>query len=120
MLSKKDLWIMILNTSSELEAEVLDIILNEVEEDEEVDKYLDNVLEYGCQSGCVSSLIYHKDCEKFVKEHLSEVLDIYNETRECSSGIPEELTVDYLAWLAFESVCSIIKNNENLDNLLSK
>ena len=120
MLSKKDLWIMILNTSSELEAEVLDIILNEVEEDEEVDKYLDNVLEYGCQSGCVSSLIYHKDCEKFVKKHLSEVLDIYNETRECSSGIPEELTVDYLAWLAFESVCSIIKNNENLDNLLSK
>ena len=120
MLSKKDLWIMILNTSSELEAEVLDIILNEVEEDEEVDKYLDNVLEYGCQSGCVSSLIYHKDCEKFVKEHLSEVLDIYNETRECSSVIPEELTVDYLAWLAFERVCNDIKNNENLDNLLSK
>lgn len=111
MLSKNDLWRMILNTSSELEAEVLDIILNEVEEDEDVDKYLDNVLEYGCQSGCVSSLIYHTDCEKFVKEHLVEVLDIYNETREYSSGIPEELTVDYLAWLAFESVCSVIKNN---------
>lgn len=120
MLSKKDLWRLELATSSELEAEVLDIILNEVEKDEDVDKYLDNVLNYGCQSGCVGSLIYHKDCEKFVREHLLEVLDIYNETRECSSGIPEELTVDYLAWLAFESVCSIIKNNENLDNLLSK
>ena len=91
MLSKKDLWIMILNTSSELEAEVLDIILNEVEEDEEVDKYLDNVLEYGCQSGCVSSLIYHKDCEKFVKKHLSEVLDIYN-----PADLPPQAEIAYM------------------------
>ena len=114
MLDKKTLWRMRLNTSSELEAEVLDIILNEVEEDEDVDKYLDNVLNYGCQSGCVSSLIYHKDCDKFVKEHLSEVLDIYNETREYSSGIPEELTVDYLAWTAFQYICFRLKNNDDL------
>ena len=62
MLSKKDLRRMKLNTSSELEAEVFDIILAEVQEEQDLDKYLDNVLEYGCQSGCVSSLIYAGDC----------------------------------------------------------
>ena len=118
LLTKKDLWRMRVNTTSQLEAEVLDIILDEVDTDEDVNKYLDNVLVYGANTGCVSSLTYTSDCREFVKRHIDEVLEIYNEIIAESGDIPNELDVNYLAWLAFESICSLIKNNENIEDFV--
>ena len=113
MLSKKDLLDIRENTESRLVVDSIDIILAEVQEEEDLDKYLDNVLEYGCQSGCVSSLTYTMDTREFVQNNIDQVLDIYNITRAESSGIPQELDVNYLAWLAFEYICFRIKNGDS-------
>ena len=118
MLCKKDLLNIRENTESRLVVEVIDIILDEVQEEQDLDKYLDNVLTYGLNTGMCTSLLYTADCRKFVQNNIDEVLDIYNITRAESSGIPEELDVNYLAWLAFESICSLIKNNQNIEDFV--
>ena len=114
MLCKKDLLDIRENTESRLVVDTIDIILDQVDNEEELDKYINQVLQYGCQSGCVSSLIYAGDCREYVQNNIDQVLDIYNITRAESSGIPEELDVNYLAWTAFEYICFRIKNDYNL------
>ena len=114
MLSKKNLLKIRQNTESRLVVDSIDIILAEVQEEEDLDKYLDNVLEYGCQSGCVSSLTYTMDTREFVQNNIDEVLEVYNITRAESSGIPQELDVNYLSWLSFEYICFRIKNGDDL------
>ena len=114
MLSKKDLLKIRQNTGSTLVVDTIDIILAEVQEEQDLDKYLDNVLEYGCQSGCVSSLTYTMDTREFVQNNIDEVLEVYNITRAESSGIPQELDVNYLAWRSFEYICQRIKNGDSL------
>ena len=114
MLCKKDLLDIRENRESRLVVDTIDIILAEVQEEQDLDKYLDNVLEYGCQSGCVSSLTYTMDTREFVQNNIDEVLEVYNITRAQSSGIPQELDVNYLAWLSFEYICYRIKNGDDL------
>ena len=114
MLCKKNLLDIRQNTESRLVVDTIDIILAEVQEEKEVDLYINQVLQYGCQSGCVSSLIYAGDCREYVQNNIDEVLDIYNITRAESSGIPQELDVNYLAWTAFEYICFRIKNGDSL------
>ena len=114
MLCKKDLLDIRENTESRLVVDTIDIILAEVQEEKELDLYINQVLEYGCQSGCVSSLTYTMDTREFVQNNIDEVLEVYNITRAESSGIPEELDVNYLAWIAFEYICFRIKNGDSL------
>ena len=114
MLSKKDLLDIRENTESRLVVDSIDIILAEVQEEDDLDKYVDNVLEYGCQSGCVSSLTYTMDTREFVQNNIDEVLEVYNITRAQSSGIPNELDCNFLAWTAFEYICFRLKNNDEL------
>ena len=114
MLSKKDLLDIRENTESRLVVDTIDIILAEVQEEKELDLYINQVLQYGCQSGCVSSLTYTMDTREFVQNNIDEVLEVYNITRAESSGIPQELDVNYLAWTAFEYICFRIKNDYNL------
>lgn len=114
--TKKDLWRMLRNTESGLMAHVIDDILEQHgDSDEEVQGYLQNVYEHGGVSGTITSLIYHNDCEEFVKTHLSEILDIYNELLDCGIA-PKELTVDYLAWLGYETMVNIILSEEPLND----
>lgn len=113
--TKKDLWGMLRNTESELMAHVLDDILDKCSTDEEVNAYLDNVYTYGGISGAITSLIYHKDCEEFTKQHLSEILSIYNELLACGIA-PKEVTVDTLAWLGYESMVNIILSGEPVED----
>ena len=114
MLSKKDLLDIRENTESRLVVDTIDIILAEVQEEKELDLYINQVLEYGLNTGMCTSLLYTSDCREFVKNNIDEVLQVYNETRVDCSGIPEELDVNYLAWLAFEYICFRIKNDYNL------
>ena len=117
MLCKKNLMNIRNNTESRLVVDTIDIILAEVQEEKELDLYINQVLEYGCQSGCVSSLIYAGDCREYVQNNIDEVLEVYNITRAESSGIPQELDVNYLAWTAFEYICFRIKNGDSLVTL---
>ena len=114
MLCKKDLLDIRENTESRLVVDSIDIILAEVQEEKELDLYINQVLQYGLNTGMCTSLLYTSDCREFVKNNIDEVLQVYNETRVDCSGIPEELDVNYLAWLAFEYICFRIKNDYNL------
>ena len=114
MLSKKNLMDIRNNTESRLVVDTIDIILAEVQEEEDLDLYINQVLQHGCQSGCVSSLTYTMDTREFVQNNIDEVLEVYNITRAQSSGIPQELDVNYLSWLSFEYICFRIKNGDSL------
>lgn len=113
--TRKDLWRMLNTTDSELMKDVIDDILEQHgDTDEEVQSYLQNVYQYGGQSGAITSLIYHDDTEEFTKHHLTEILDIYNETLEFNNN--KELSVDYLAWLGYETIVNIILSEEPIDD----
>lgn len=114
--TKKDLWRMLRNTESGLMAHVIEDILDQHgDSDLEVQNYLQNVYEHGGVSGAITSLIYHKDCEEFTKQHLSEILDIYNEAKEFLDP-KEEVHVDTLAWLGYETMVNIILSEEPLND----
>lgn len=113
--TKKDLWRMLRNTESELMKDVIDDVLEKCSTDEQVQSYLNDVYKYGGVSGVITSLIYHKDCEEFTKHHLTEILDIYNELLDCGVT-PKELSVDYLAWLGYETMVNIILSGEPVED----
>lgn len=114
--TRKELWRVLHTTESELMKDVIDDILElHGDTDEEVQSYLNNVYKYGGQSGAITSLIYHKDCEEFTKRHLSEILDIYNETREFIDP-KEEINADKLAWMAYEYICAIILDGTPIED----
>lgn len=113
--TKKDLWRMLRNTESGLMAHVLDNILEKCSTDEEVENYLNNVYRYGGQSGSIPSLVDHKDCKEFVKSHLDEILDIYNQTIEFFDP-KEEVTVEFLAWLGYRSMVNIILSGDPVED----
>lgn len=110
--TREQLWRMYNTTESDLFRWVIDDILElHGDTDEEVQSYLQKVYENGGQSGAITSLIYHKDCRKFVTEHIDECLEVYNETIEFYDP-KEELSVDYLAWLSYEYVVNCILSEE--------
>lgn len=113
--TKKDLWRMLRNTESELMKDVIDDVLEKCSTDEEVQSYLQNVYQHGGQSGCIPSLIYYDECEEFVKQHLSEILNIYNEAKEFLDP-KEEVHVDTLAWLGYETMVNIILSEEPISD----
>ena len=113
--TKKTLWRMLRNTESGLMVHVIEDILDICSTDEEVQSYLQKVYENGGQSGAITSLIYHHECEEFVKQHLTEVLDIYNEAKEFLDP-KEEVNCDYLAWMAYETIVNIILSGEPVED----
>lgn len=113
--TKKDLWQMLRNTESELMKDVIDDVLEKCSTNEEVQSYLNDVYKYGGQSGAITSLIYHDNCKEFVKTHLSEILDIYNEAKVYLDP-KEEVHVDTLAWLGYETMVNIILSEEPISD----
>lgn len=114
--TKKDLWRMLHTTESGLMVHVIEDILDQHgDSDEEVQGYLQNVYQHGGVSGAITSLIYHKDCEEFTKQHLSEILDIYNEAKEFLDP-KEEVTVDTLAWLGYQTIVNILLSEEPIND----
>lgn len=114
--TRKDLWRMYNNTSSDLFRWVIDDILElHGDSDEEVQDYLTTVYEHGGQSGVIFSLIDTNDCRKFVTENIDEVLEIYNETIQFYDP-KEELSVDFLAWLSYEYVVNCILSEEPVED----
>ena len=115
-ITRKELWRMLNTTNSGLMAHVIDDILElHGDSDEEVNAYLNDVYQHGGISGAITSLIYHKDCSEFVKEHLEEVLEIYNDSKEFLDP-KEEVNADYLAWMAYSYICSLILDGEPVED----
>lgn len=112
--TKKDLWRMYTNNESDLFREVVMDVLDNCE-DIDIDTYLQQVVTYGGVNAAIPSLIYHTETEVFVKRHLTEILDIYNETREFIDP-KEEINADKLAWMAYEYICAIILDGTPIED----
>lgn len=109
--TREDLVRMSNNSGSDVFRWVIDDILElHSDSDEEVNTYLNEIVTYGASTGIVTSLIYTSDCRKFVTDHIDEVLEIYNETKEFITE--DELSVDRLAWMSYEYICSLILSGE--------
>ena len=113
--TKKDLWRMLNNTDSGLMAHVLEDILDKCSTDEEVNAYLNQVYTYGGVNSGIPDLIYYDECEEFLKTHLSEILDIYNEAKVYLDP-KEEVHVDTLAWLGYETMVNIILSEQPVED----
>lgn len=112
--TKKDLWRMYTNSESDLFREVVMDVLDTCE-DIDIDTYLQQVVTCGGVNAAIPSLIYHTECEVFVKKHLQEVLDVHNELREFLDP-NEELTIDNLAWESYQYVCAIILDGTPIED----
>lgn len=113
--TKKDLWQVRNNTESGLMAHVIDDILDKCDTDEEVQNYLLNVYRYGGINSAIPNLIYYDECEEFVKTHLSEILDIYNDAKVYLDP-KEPVHIDDLAWLGYETMVNIILSGEPVED----
>lgn len=109
--TKKDLWQVRNNSESGLMVEVIDDILDKCDTDEEVQKYLINVYKYGGVNSAIPDLIYYNECEEFVKRHLTEILDIYNEYKVYLDP-KEPIHIDDLAWLGYETMVTMLLSEE--------
>lgn len=113
--TKKDLCRMLSNTDSGLMADVIEDVLDKCDTDEDVQNYLMNVYKHGGINSGIPNLIYYDDCEEFLKTHLNEILDIYNEAKVYLDP-KEEVHVDTLAWLGYETIVNIILSEEAIDD----
>lgn len=113
--TRKDLWRMWSNTDSVLMADVIEDVFDKCDTDEDVQNYLMNVYKHGGINSAIPSLIYYDECEEFVKEHLTEILDIYNEAKVYLDP-KEEVHVDTLAWLGYETMVNIILSEQPIND----
>lgn len=113
--TKKQLWAIYTNSESDLFREVVMDVLDNCEEDKDIDIYLQQVVSFGGVNAGIPNLIYHTECEVFAKRHLTEILDIYNETREFIDP-KEEINADYLAWMAYQYICAIILDGTPIED----
>ena len=93
---------------SKLWKDCIDILIRDCEgmNDQDIIRHLWEIERYGCESGIVGYLIPTANCKDFLVRNLEEILDLYNETRAESSGIPNELDCTFLAWFGFEQTAS--------------
>ena len=123
-------------TSSGLEKDVLEYILNRWDEyDDKTDIFRD-VLKYGCQSGCVDYLIYYSDTIAYYEKYKDEICGLlYDTLVNCGLKCPFDLFGDkwdnsdtlaleaenknLLAWFGFEETMrNIAYNFEELEDII--
>ena len=108
-------------SSSILEYEVIDIILNH--EDEGLESFISNVLNYGCVSGIVSELIYYYQTEEFFNTFKEEINNLVHSLSEDIYGNPFELyynlnggcSKNNLSWFAFEEITRMLADELELN-----
>ncbi len=123
-------------TSSGLEKDVLEYVINRWNDyDNKTDIFTD-VLYYGCQSGVVSHLIYYSDTTTYYAKHKEEINKLLCKTLwECGANNPKDLFGDkwdiddplaldtynqnLLAWFGFEETMrNIAYNFEELEDII--
>ena len=92
---------------SKLWKDCIDILIRECEgmDDTDIMRHLYDISRYSCEN-IVGEMIPTHNCRQFVIQHIDEVLDLYNESRNEWGGVPEELDVEYLAHLAVNMCAS--------------
>ena len=108
-------------SSSILECEVIDIILNH--EDESLESFISNVLNYGCVSGIVGELIYYYQTEEFFNTFKDEINDLAHSLSEDIYGNSFELyhnlnggcSKNNLSWFAFEEITRMLADELELN-----
>ena len=88
-----------------LEAEVIQILIDEVECNE---CFMEELLCYGCQSGIVSSLVTYNQTEEFFTRHMNEIFALYNNYITDFEEFKLDVNANNLAWLAFEIIADNI------------
>ena len=88
-----------------LEAEVIQILIDEVECNE---CFMDELLCYGCQSGIVTELITYQQTEEFFKRHMNEIFVLYNNYISEFGTSKFDVNANNLTWLAFEIIADNI------------
>ena len=123
-------------TSSGLEKDVLEYIINRWNDyDDKTDIFRD-VLKYGCQSGCVNYLIYYSDTIAYYEKYKEEICGLlYDTLVNCGLKCPFDLFGDkwdnsdtlalevenknLLAWFGFEETMrNIAYNFEELEDII--
>ena len=96
--------------------------------DEKLKSRLEEITEHGCQSGTVSSLIYYTDTVKFFDNFYDEIYNMIDDVYTADSTFEmlkqkcdltdiimgADTVKNYLAWMAYEEVCSVILDELNL------
>ena len=123
-------------TSSGLEKDVLEYVLDKWSDYDNKTAIFTDVLKYGCQSGCVGHLIYYSDTTKYYAKHKAEINKLLYETLwECGANNPKDLFGDkwdlddplaldtynqnLLAWFGFEETMrKIAYNFDDMNELI--
>ena len=100
------------NATTELEKEVINIIIEEASDYESLERYLNDLLTYGCVSGIVSALTWYNQTLDFAKRHANEINEMLS-THLTMLGFcnPKELFGD--KWDCEDSL-ALSTNNQNL------
>ncbi len=88
--------------NSDLRRKVASMLAYQIEGyDKAEDMFQD--LSHGCSSGVVGDLIYYADTHKFAKEHIEDILELYDNKQEDLGEIKMEGDkLNWLAWFGFE------------------
>lgn len=99
------------NPKSELEREVLEIIINETIDYENVIDWFNDLFRSGCISGMVASLSFYSDTLDFVRRHSLKINELLNNRLlEIGVDTPNEL---FEKWDEDDDLC-LDKHNRNL------
>lgn len=107
MKTKKELWEVYTQSSSDLVREVVLDVLDNCNTDDEVQNYLNQVVTIGGINAAIPSLIYFTECEAFVKKNLVEILSLYDENKEFIDP-KQTIDVSFLSWYSYEYICNRI------------
>ncbi len=81
---------------SDLEKDVINIILNEGDED--IKNFIETAIKYGCSCGHVSSLVWYNQTKEFFIKNMDDIFELLEE----GEIPPTLLNANTLAWLGFE------------------
>lgn len=112
-LTKKNITNLKKATSSGLEKDVLEYVINRWNDYGDKSGIFDDVLRYGCQSGCVSYLIYYSDTIAYYEKYKEEICALlYDTLVNCGLKCPFDLFGD--KWDNSDPFALYTQNNKNL------
>ena len=123
-------------TTSELQKDVIDYVLNEWDEYDDKKNIILDILKNGCQSGCVGHLVYYCDTVAYYRKHKKEIDKLLYDTMD-KCGVYDPATIfgnkwdkedplaidtynqNLLAWFGFEEAMrKVAKEFEELEELI--
>ena len=102
----------IYTASTELEKEVVELIVSNAVDYDSFESFLDELLTYGCVTGYISELIYYNQTADFTQRHAEEINElVYANLIMIGFDSPAQLFGD--KWDKEDTLC-LDNNNKNL------